>query len=140
MLKTDVLAHFGTQQQIADVLTAAGCKNSQQVISSWGEMPDYLSQRDEGIARAVSHADALDPEWSDTAFGMLQEFCTVRRGCLFTSEDVRRWCDIRGFETPVAKAWGHIMLRGARTGLIVKVGYTVAKQRHGSPCPQWKAA
>jgi len=37
MLKTDVLAHFGTQQRVADALTAAGCKISQRAISSWGD-------------------------------------------------------------------------------------------------------
>lgn len=111
-----------------------------QGIVEIGPMPAWIAQRDEGIRRSSDHAEAVDPGWKDTAYGMLEEFCKARRGCLFTSEDVRRWCELRGFDTPVPKAWGHVMLRAARAGLIVKHGFTVAKQRHGSPCPQWKPA
>lgn len=109
--------------------------NPQGVVEKpWQEL------RDAGIARAEHHAENVDPGWKDTAYGMLQEFCTARRGCRFTSEDVRRWCELRGFETPVPKAWGGVFLKASRRGLIQKTGTAIAKQRHGSPCPQWEVA
>jgi hypothetical protein len=101
---------------------------------------DWAGQRDAGIAQAQQHAEAVDPGWKDTAYAMLEQFTRERRGCLFTSEDVRRWCELRGFESPVPKAWGGIFLKAARRELIARRGFAIAKQRHGSPCPQWEAA
>lgn len=101
---------------------------------------DWQGARDVGIAQAEQHAESVDPGWKDVAFGMLQEFCNARRGCRFTSEDVRRWCELRGFESPVPKAWGGIFQKAARRQLIRKTGTAIARQRHGSPCPQWEVA
>jgi hypothetical protein len=101
---------------------------------------DWAGQRDSGIARATSHAEAIDSDWPAVAYGMLEEFCQARKGCHFTSEDVRRWCELRGFETAVPKAWGGVIRRAASKGLIKRVGIAIAKQRHGSPCPLWETA
>lgn len=38
MRKTDVLSHFGTQQRVAEALTAAGYRISQRGVSGWGEI------------------------------------------------------------------------------------------------------
>lgn len=102
---------------------------------------DWAAQRDAGIARAQAHAEHVDPGWSEVAYGMLEQFCKERRGCFFTSEDVRRWCALRGFDTPVPKAWGGTFLKASRRGLIKKrTEPGIAKQRHGSPCPMWEVA
>lgn len=98
---------------------------------------DWQAQRDSGIARAQDHAEALDPGWSQVAYGMLEEFCKARKGCHFQSSDVRRWCELRGFETPVPKAWGSPFKRAAKAGLIVRIGTAIATHRHGSPAPLW---
>lgn len=96
--------------------------------------------RDVGIARAEAHAERVEPGWKDEAYAILERFCAVRRGCIFTSEDVRRWAELQGFQSPVPKAWGGVFLKASRRGLIVKTGTAIAKQRHGSPCPQWRPA
>lgn len=101
---------------------------------------DWTAQRDEGIARSSSHAENIEPGWSSVAYAMLCEFCQARNGCYFTSEDVRRWCQLRGFETEVPKAWGGVFLKASRRKLIRKRGTSIAKQRHGSPCPEWEVA
>jgi len=38
MRKTDVLTHFGSQQKVADALTAAGFPISQTGVSAWPEI------------------------------------------------------------------------------------------------------
>jgi hypothetical protein len=101
---------------------------------------DWTAQRDAGIQQAAQHAEAVEPGWKDTAYGMLETFCQERRGCHFTSEDVRRWCELREFTSPVPKAWGPVFLKAARANLICRNGFAIAKQRHGSPCPQWEVA
>lgn len=100
----------------------------------------WKALRDQGIERAEDHAEDIQAHWRRLAYGMLEEFCRARRGCRFTSEDVRRWCELRGFDTPVPKAWGGPFLRASRRGLIKKTGTAIAKERHGSPCPQWEVA
>lgn len=101
----------------------------------------WRGERDLGIQRAEEHAEAVDPGWKDTAYAMLEQYCRERRGCRFTSEDVRRWCELRGFDSPVPKAWGGVFGKAARRKLIRRRPEGgVAKQRHGSPCPLWEAA
>jgi hypothetical protein len=101
---------------------------------------NYREAADDGIRRAVRHAERLDPGWPLLAYQMLADFCSVRRGCYFTSEDVRRWCSLRGFESPVPKAWGQVFRKAAKAALIRKHGIAVAKERHGSPTVQWEVA
>lgn len=101
---------------------------------------DWQAQRDSGIARAQAHAEALEPSWSDTAYVMLEAFCQARRGCHFQSSDVRRWCELNGFRSPVPKAWGGPIKKAAKAGLIVRVGTAPATHRHGSPAPLWSVA
>lgn len=100
---------------------------------------NHLAQRDLGIARAKSHAEAIDRQWSRTAYALLEAYCAQRRGLVFTSEDWRAWATLRGLPIPVPKALGHVFLKAARNGLIRREGYAVAKERHGSPCPLWRA-
>jgi hypothetical protein len=38
MRKTDVLSHFGTQQKVADALSAAGARITQRGVSGWGDV------------------------------------------------------------------------------------------------------
>lgn len=46
MLKSDVLAHFGSQQKLADALTQAGFPISQRAISGWPErVPQHRAQQ-----------------------------------------------------------------------------------------------
>lgn len=46
MLKSDVLAHFGSQQKLADALTEAGFPISQRAVSGWPELvPQHRAQQ-----------------------------------------------------------------------------------------------
>lgn len=38
MLKTDVIAHFGTQKRVADALTAEGFKITPRGVSAWPQI------------------------------------------------------------------------------------------------------
>ncbi len=101
---------------------------------------DYRAQAREGIKRSAAHAYALDPEWSRTAYAMLDAYCAQFPRAQFTSESFRLWCEARQFPIPVPKALGAIFQRAARNGIIKRDGFAVAKERHGSPTIQWLAA
>lgn len=78
--------------------------------------------RDEGIRRAVEHADAVIRKWSDDAYSFLWEFISGKNpGYVFMLEDVRFLAEQKGFTTPPSKrAWGAVILRAARAELIQK--------------------
>ena len=100
---------------------------------------DYESLARDGIQRAQAHAEAVDTGWSHRAFLWLKAYCLEYRG-VFTSEDFRVYAEARGFEIPVPKALGATFRKAARTGLIVKHGIGIARERHGSPTVSWRAA
>lgn len=100
---------------------------------------DWIAERDAGLARAKSHAEALDPQWSRTAYALLESYCLQVRGRTFTSEDFRAWCEARQFPIPVPKALGAVFLKASKRGVVIREGFAIAKERHGSPCPLWRA-
>lgn len=97
------------------------------------------AKRDVGIAQAIDHADAITPKWSHMAYESLREFL-IGATREFMGEDVRSYAHNHGLPLPLdARAWGGVMLKAARSGLIVKVGYGVAKDPkvHCSVNPLW---
>jgi hypothetical protein len=86
--------------------------------------------RDEGMARAVEHADAIYPEWSDVALSLLRTWCASRIG-------QQKMLPV----PPDKRAWGAVMLRAAKAGYIEKVGYGAcqAPNVHRSICTMWRA-
>lgn len=112
-------------------------------------MSDFITKeeaetrRDVGMARAVDHADRVDAQWSDRAYGYLFDFCrlTKQEGERFVIEDVRVWAAGQGFnEATDGRAWGAVIRRAASNGLIQKVGYAPAKSSNMSPKCAWIAA
>lgn len=74
-----------------------------------------------GIDQAVSHADAVSPAWSDTAYAFLLEYAATERE--FMAEDVRAAAAGKVAQPPSLRAWGGVMLRAAKAGLITKIGF-----------------
>lgn len=97
--------------------------------------------RNRGIERAIAHADAEFTSWSDVAFAHLKVFVLRRaRGATFTAEQIREHADKQGFRSPPdRRAWGAVMLRAARAGLIRKNGWTIATDPrvHCNPVTEW---
>lgn len=99
------------------------------------------ARRDAGIEQAEDHANAVENNWSITAYSHLEAFCRARRGEKFMVEDLRAFAEARGFTSPTTeKAWGAVIRRAAGNGLIRKVGYAPAKSSNLSPKCQWEAA
>lgn len=97
--------------------------------------------RDVGMAQAVDHADAVDPSWSDVAMEYVKVF--ARRGCEFMGEDVRTYAQERGMpEPPDRRAWGAVLVRAAKRGLIKRLRYEPCKdpRSHASPSAVWVGA
>jgi hypothetical protein len=78
------------------------------------------------IQRAEDHANAVHGDWSDQAFEFLKIFLAHRRG-EFMAEDFRAACNEVIPEPPSLRAYGAIILRAAKSGLIRKVGMRSVK-------------
>jgi len=77
----------------------------------------------------------------DRAFFYLQRFIQDINGEEFLGEDVRNFAHEQGLQLPPDnRAWGGVMIRAARAGLIKKNGYRVCKNRkaHNSPMTIWQ--
>lgn len=84
------------------------------------------ARRDDGIGRAIDHADAVLPSWSDGAFLRFSAYARTHQ--FFTTEDVRESFSAYP-RPPDARSWGGIAVRARSAGLVVKHG----KQRAKSP-------
>lgn len=82
--------------------------------------------RDKGILQAITNADRAHENWSDKVYRLFLDFIS-RNSNPFQVEDFRD--SITGLieEPPSKRAFGHIVLRAARDGLITRVGYAPVK-------------
>jgi hypothetical protein len=96
--------------------------------------------RDEGIGRAVDHADRVEPKWSEQAFAFLDGY--ARQHKQFTGEDVREAAEEFGLSIPPDKrAWGGVMQRASRKKIIRRIGFTTASDPkvHCNVVTQWES-
>jgi hypothetical protein len=98
--------------------------------------------KDAGMNQAVTHANAVIEDWSERAFDILLSFLLFRQGD-FLCEDVREFAFSLGFpEAPSKRAWGAIIVRARKEGLITHKGYkpTNNHKAHKTPASAWSAA
>ena len=100
---------------------------------------DGVEQRDRGIAQAVSHADRESPNWSDKAYDFLLDF--LRTNTKFMAEDVRNASVGIVPAPPSNRAWGAVIVRAAKKGIIRKVGFNKVKnpKAHCTPATEWES-
>lgn len=80
---------------------------------------------DQAIKRASDHAEAVDPGWNEKAFEFLKEF--IKTNASFQCEDVRYASQGIVPLPPSNRAWGSIVRRAFREGLIKHVAYRNVK-------------
>jgi len=96
-------------------------------------------RRDDGMHRAVDHADAVVHSWSDRAGELLLEYAAQRGPWMV--EDLREWARASGLPSPPdGRAWGAVVRRAARAGSIVRVGWHEAKSSNLSMKGLWLRA
>ena len=100
-----------------------------------GNLGNQIDMLD-GMAAAEEAANRAQQGWSDRALAAL--LTTGQRLGHFTIDQLRREA---GVESPTdERAWGGVIKRAARLGIIVRVGYAPAASSHGSPKPVWRLA
>lgn len=83
-----------------------------------------------GIQQAVEHANRIMPDWSENAYRYLESYIVLhKRHHRFMTEDVRRAAEL-SLKVPIPpskRAWGAIILRACKSGIIKKVGHDKVK-------------
>lgn len=83
------------------------------------DLGEVLKQR--GITLALRNANEEHESWGERAFHFLKAFCKDHPR--FRAEEAREFAEHNGLEVPKSKrAFGAIVLRAARAGIIKKVG------------------
>lgn len=100
------------------------------------------ARRDDGIERAVDHAEAVRAGWKKRARGYLLEYIAMHgRDAEFLAEAVREWAEVRGMDAPPdARAWGHVFIAAKREKVIKGVGVERAKSSNLSYKVLWAPA
>jgi hypothetical protein len=98
---------------------------------------DAAIRRDGGIQRAVDHANYTNDGWSDAAYSFFLSYITRHQS--FMTEEVRAASYGIVPEPPSLRAWGAVIVRAAREGLIRRIGYQQVKNAnaHMTPAALW---
>lgn len=97
--------------------------------------------RNQGIDQSISHANEVNPGWSEKAYNKLKEFLTIFSDP-FQAEEVRSFAavDDEFPDPPNNRSWGGVFLKAANAGLIRKIGSqnTKAVKSHCTPAALWE--
>jgi hypothetical protein len=101
--------------------------------------PDQTGEdlRDEGIEQALTHANETTERWSEIAFDFLKRY--MLDNPVFMAENVREAATGIVPEPPSKRAWGGILVRAAKEGLISRMGFRNVKnaRAHCTPATLW---
>jgi len=100
--------------------------------------PSGNDLRDRGMQQAVEHADKTSTGWSDVAYAFLVEYLATHRE--FMTEDARLASHGIVPEPPSKRAWGSVIIRAAKSGLIKRIGFRNVKnaKAHSTPAAVWQ--
>jgi len=95
------------------------------------------AKRDDGMGRALDHAERDVPTWGEQALAYLR--CYAETHDRFPAWFVTHAAELTGAvpTPPTLKSWGAILAKAARDGWLKNDGYTQHPQRHASPTPIW---
>lgn len=95
--------------------------------------------KEDGMQRAVDHANAVHSDWSERAYNFLKGY--IQKNAMFMSEDVRYASQGIVPSPPSQRAWGHVIRRAAMEGLISKAGTKQVKnsKAHMANANVWKS-
>lgn len=86
------------------------------------EVANGIKNRDDGMEKALQHANSANPEWSTKAAAFLRKYISYT-ATPFMAEDVRMAAiNANVPEPPSKRAWGPIILKARKDGLIKSLG------------------
>ena len=98
--------------------------------------------KNEGMDAAVINANRHCNKWSERAYNVLIYFLTKSTTDTFMTEDLRAFAVDMGLEEPPSKrAWGSIIVKAKKEGLIEFMGYDQVNnpRAHKANAARWQA-
>ena len=94
--------------------------------------------RDKGIKKALDNANNIHDKWSEKAYKFLLKY--IKYQYEFMTEDVRVASEKAIPKPPSNRAWGGVILKAVRSGLINRVGFSNVKnaKAHKTPASVWR--
>jgi hypothetical protein len=95
--------------------------------------------RDRGMQQAVDHADEVKGGWSTLALTFVEHY--AMNNPTFSGEKVRAAAAGIVPEPPHLRAWGGVMMKAAKMGMIRKCGYVQVDNplAHKATAALWKS-
>ena len=99
---------------------------------------DGSQLRDKGIKQAINNANDTHEKWSEKAYKFLTDY--IKSHHEFMTEDVRVASEKKIPIPPSNRAWGGIVIRASKAGLISRVGFSNVKnvKAHRTPATVWR--
>ena len=93
--------------------------------------------RDRGIKQSVDNANALYEAWSDQAYKFCKDYINFHNQ--FMVEEIRYAAVGFISDPPSKRAWAGPIMRLAREGYIMRIGYsnTTNPKSHATPATVW---
>jgi len=94
--------------------------------------------RDIGINQSLEHSDLIINDWTNKAYQFLLDY--IKSNKEFMAEDVRMASE-GIIETPPSKrAWGGIIVKAVKSGIIRRKGFRAVKnvKAHCTPATLWE--
>ena len=94
--------------------------------------------RNKGIKQAINNANNTHDKWSIKAYKFLVDY--IKSHNQFMTEDVRLASEKKIPIPPSNRAWGGVVVRASRAGLISRVGFSNVKnvKAHRTPATVWR--
>jgi hypothetical protein len=95
--------------------------------------------KEDGMQRAVDHANTVTTGWSEKAFDFLKGYIAINP--LFMTEDVRYASQGIVPSPPSQRAWGYVIRRAVQEGLIFRHDIKPVKniKAHRANASVWKS-
>jgi hypothetical protein len=95
---------------------------------------------EQGIKQAVDNANNVNEGWSDVAYNFLLEFIDYYWFDTFMTEEVRAHAHGVVPVPPSKRAWGGIIRKAVKEGLIKRDSYKSVKnpKAHSTPATLWR--
>lgn len=98
------------------------------------DLLEAIEERDKGIQKAIDHADAVTPDWSQLAYEELKRFLQETPG-EFMAESFRAHCAVVNFPLPPSsRAFGGVILRASKAGIIRRVRFDQVSNKRAHAC------
>lgn len=94
--------------------------------------------RDSGMKRVLDNADEQIPQWSHFAYNFLLTY--IKDNKEFMVEEVRLASEDHIPPPPSARAWGGIIVKAVKSGLVRRSGFRNVKnaKAHCTPASVWE--